>query len=119
MNSDELHSKSGAAHSLAQLRSRYELRMEEPYDRAVACHLIRRAAKDKGLQVIVVLGVSTCKSHGEVGREVCVFPTRHFGCNLRGVWRVTAKSEDIGYSPKARRVSVFMLRNDGSSGLEE
>ncbi|CAM9633794.1 unnamed protein product, partial [Sphacelaria rigidula] len=34
-----------------KLRSRYELRMEEPYDRAVACHLIRRAAKDKGLQL--------------------------------------------------------------------
>lgn len=74
MNSDEVHSKIGAALLLAQLRSRYELRMEEPYDRAVACHLIRRAARDKGLQVIVVLGFFNCLSHGEVRGEVCASP---------------------------------------------
>lgn len=27
--------------------------MEEPYDRAVACHLVRRAARDDGLKVTV------------------------------------------------------------------
>lgn len=36
-----------------QLQPRYELHMEEPYDRAVACHLVRRAARDDGLKVTV------------------------------------------------------------------
>lgn len=36
-----------------QLKPSYELRMEEPYDRAVALHLLRRAARDEGLKVTV------------------------------------------------------------------
>lgn len=36
---------------LRQLRPSYDLRMDEPYDRAVAFHLIRRAARDEGLKV--------------------------------------------------------------------
>eukprot|EP00752_Nemacystus_decipiens_P013634 g12087.t1 len=34
-----------------QLRPSYDLRMDEPYDRAVAFHLIRRAARDEGLKL--------------------------------------------------------------------
>lgn len=29
------------------------LKLEEPYDRAVAVHLVRRAARDEGLKVIL------------------------------------------------------------------
>lgn len=34
-----------------QLKPSYTLQLEEPYDRAVALHLTRRAARDEGLKV--------------------------------------------------------------------
>ena len=43
----------------SQLRPSYDLRMDEPYDRAVAFHLIRRAARDEGLKVILRMSITS------------------------------------------------------------
>lgn len=36
---------------VSQLLPSYVLKLEEPYERAVAVHLVRRAARDEGLKV--------------------------------------------------------------------
>ncbi|CAM9155601.1 unnamed protein product, partial [Hapterophycus canaliculatus] len=49
-----------------QLRPSYDLRMDEPYDRAVAFHLIRRAARDQGLELKRVAHTMAGESEKEI-----------------------------------------------------
>eukprot|EP00903_Cladosiphon_okamuranus_P020889 g19182.t1 len=82
-----------------QLRQSYDLRMDEPYDRAVAFHLIRRGARDEGLQLRRVAHTMAGESEKQVHLVDGVGPARR------------------NFADKATREAVFRKYDQNVTGI--
>ncbi|CAM9877744.1 unnamed protein product [Scytosiphon promiscuus] len=119
-----------------QLRPSYDLRMDEPYDRAVAFHLIRRAARDQGLELNRVAHTMAGETEKEIDLVVGssharrIFPDkamqeatfRKYDENETG----SIESEDLGKAlvdfglAGENQVELLMARHDdGNEQVEE
>ncbi|CAM9361361.1 unnamed protein product, partial [Ectocarpus sp. 12 AP-2014] len=125
-----------------QLRPSYHLRMDEPYDRAVAFNLVRRAARDEGLKLKFVAHTMAGEAEKEIhlvmgtgmtSRQGTAITLPTQGSTRQAIFRKYdecatggLESEELGkaleelglelVARKSNQVDMCMTRHDDGSG---
>ncbi|CAN0284943.1 unnamed protein product [Ectocarpus sp. 6 AP-2014] len=94
-----------------QIRPSYHLRMDEPYDRAVAFHLVRRAARDEGLKLKMVAHTMA----GEAEKEIQLVTGT--GMTSRQDTAITIPTQD--FADKSTRQAIFRKYDECATGSLE
>ncbi|CAM9314633.1 unnamed protein product, partial [Ectocarpus fasciculatus] len=96
-----------------RLRPSYHLRMDEPYDRAVAFHLVRRAARDEGLKLKMVAHTMAGEAEKEINLVMGTGMTSRQGIPR---WHYSRSGD---FADKSTREAIFQKYDEGATGSLE